>query len=114
MTGVSTHVLDTAKGGPATDVPVRLERQERSGEWRVVSSARSDSDGRCGQLLSGGQELAPGTYRLTFDTASYFSAQGLSGLYPIVQVTFSVREGDAHFHIPLLLSPHGYTTYRGN
>jgi len=114
MTGVSTHVLDTAKGTPARDVPVQLERQESSGQWSIMASARSGQDGRCGQLLPEGQALSPGTYRLTFDTASYFSAQGVRGLYPIVQVTFFVREGETHFHIPLLLNPHGYTTYRGS
>jgi 5-hydroxyisourate hydrolase len=114
MTGISTHVLDTAKGTPARDVSVRLERQEGSGQWKTVGSARSGLDGRCGQLIPKGQELSPGTYRLVFDTASYFSAQGVRGLYPIVQVSFSVREGETHFHIPLLLSPHGYTTYRGS
>jgi len=114
MTGVSTHVLDTAKGKPARDVSVRLDRQESSGEWKIVGSARTGPDGRCGQLLAEGQSLSPGTYRMAFDTESYFSAQGLRGLYPIVLVTFSVREGESHFHIPLLLSPHGYTTYKGS
>jgi 5-hydroxyisourate hydrolase len=107
-------VLDTAKGTPASDVPVRLERQEDSGQWKMIGLARTGSDGRCGQLPPEGQQLAPGTYRLTFDTASYFAAQAVRGFYPIVQVTFSVREGETHFHLPLLLSPHGYTTYRGS
>jgi len=114
MTGISTHVLDTAKGKPARDVPVRLERKQNSGEWRMVGGARSGPDGRCAQLLAEGETLSPGTYRMTFETESYFSAQGLRGFYPIVQLTFSVQEGETHFHIPLLLSPHGYTTYRGS
>jgi len=114
MTGISTHVLDTAKGTPARDLPVRLEREESSGQWSVIGLARSGSDGRCGQLLPQGQELSPGTYRLAFDNASYFEAQGVAALYPVVQVTFSVRKGETNFHIPLLLSPHGYTTYRGS
>lgn len=111
---ISTHVLDTARGIPAADVGVQLERQEVSGAWRTLSSSRTGADGRCAQLLPDKQELAPGAYRLAFDTAAYYSAQDVSGLYPVVQITFSVRAGDTHFHIPLLLSPHGYTTYRGS
>jgi len=113
MTRISTHVLDTALGLPARDVSVHLERHENSGEWTVVGTARTDQDGRCAQLLPEGSKLPPGIYRLAFDTASYFTAQGVHGFYPIVHVTFSVRDGEAHLHIPLLLSPHGYTTYRG-
>jgi 5-hydroxyisourate hydrolase len=111
---ISTHILDTARGVPARDVTVHLERHENSGEWRVVASARTDDDGRCNQLLPEGETLAPGIYRLAFDTASYFAAQEVYGLYPIVQITFAVREGETRFHIPLMLSPHGYTTYRGS
>lgn len=113
MTRVSTHVLDTSLGKPAGDLAVRLERHEHSGHWEMVASARTDQDGRCSELVPNGDRLSPGVYRLTFDTAGYHSAQGAHGLYPIVQVTFSVRDGETHFHIPLLLSPHGYTTYRG-
>jgi 5-hydroxyisourate hydrolase len=79
-----------------------------------MASARTDDDGRCGQLLPDGETFAPGTYRLAFDTASYYAVQGVHGLYPVVQITFAVRDGETHFHIPLLLSPNGYTTYRGN
>lgn len=114
MTRVSTHVLDTARGTPAKDVSVHLERHENSGQWRMVGSGRTDQDGRCSELLPDGERLAPGIYRLAFDTASYYAGQGVHGLYPIVQVTFSVRDGETHFHIPLLLSPYGYTTYRGS
>ncbi len=114
MTQISTHVLDTALGLPAKDVAVRLERHENSGEWRMMRLARTDQDGRCGDLLPGGDTLSPGIYRLTFDTAGYYSAPEMQGLFPLVQVTFSVRDGDTKFHIPLLLTPHGYTTYRGS
>lgn len=113
MMRLSTHVLDTARGVPATGMPVTLERQEDSGQWRTLSSAQTDLDGRCGQLLPSGEESLPGVYRLIFSAGSYHAAQGIVGLYPSVQVMFSVREGETHFHIPLLLSPHGYTTYRG-
>lgn len=114
MSRISTHVLDMARGAPAKDVAVHLERHEISGEWRIVGSGRTDHLGRCNELLGDGERLSPGLYRLAFDTASYFTTQGVHGLYPIVQVTFSVREGETHFHIPLLLSAHGYTTYRGS
>jgi 5-hydroxyisourate hydrolase len=114
MNRISTHILDTARGKPAKDVPVRLERQDASGNWVAAGSARTDRDGRCGQLLSDGQSLPAGPYRLTFDTANYFAAEKIDGLYPVVEITFQVRDGESHFHIPLLLSPNGYTTYRGS
>jgi 5-hydroxyisourate hydrolase len=114
MPRISTHVLDTAVGQPAKDVPVRLERRDASGIWRLLASARTDQDGRCGELLPQSEELTPGLYRLAFETATYFAAHKLDGLYPLVEITFEVREGEQHFHIPLLLSPNGYTTYRGS
>jgi 5-hydroxyisourate hydrolase len=114
MTRISTHVLDIAHGQPAKNVPVRLERQEAGGSWRLLASAHTDQDGRCTQLLSENESLTPGAYRLHFDTATYFSASKVSGLYPFVEITFHVREGEQHLHIPLLLSPHSYTTYRGS
>ena len=114
MNRISTHVLDTALGKPAKDVQVRLEQREASGQWLEIASARTDQDGRCGQLLSGNAILQAGDYRLIFDTAKYFGEQKVDGLYPIVEITFQVRDGESHFHIPLLLSPNGYTTYRGS
>jgi 5-hydroxyisourate hydrolase len=111
---ISTHILDLTRGKPAPDVAVRLERQESSGSWRVLASARTDQDGRCGQLLPETEPLAPGFYRLAFDTANYFIAQKTETLYPSVEITFRAREGESQFHIPLLLSPNGYTTYRGS
>jgi 5-hydroxyisourate hydrolase len=113
MKRISTHVLDIALGKPAQDVPVRLEKQETSG-WHVLKSDRTDGDGRCSQLLPENEELSPGFYRLTFDTKSYYVAKNVEALYPVVEVTFQVRNGDTKFHIPLLLSPNGYTTYRGS
>lgn len=114
MKRISTHVLDVARGRPAADVPVRLERRSAAGVWELVRSARTDADGRCGQLLHEDGDLDSGVYRMVFDTASYFSAEKVEGLYPVVEVAFHVREGEAQFHIPLLLSPNGYTTYRGS
>ncbi len=114
MNRISTHVLDTARGKPTPGLPVRLERQDSSGQWSLVSSAKTDPDGRCTQLLPEGEILHEGLYRLAFDTASYYAACGELGLYPVVQITFQVRGGESHFHIPLLLSPNGFTTYRGS
>ena len=114
MSRISTHVLDIARGVPARDVPVKLERQEASGNWQILNEGRTDPDGRCSELLPASATLAAGLYRLTFDTANYFRAQKLEGLYPIVQITFAVRDGETHFHIPLLLAENGYTTYRGS
>jgi 5-hydroxyisourate hydrolase len=114
MKRISTHVLDIAQGQPARDMDVRLERREMSGSWVALGSARTDANGRCEQLLPNEDALRGGLYRLSFDTASYHHAQNLEGLYPVVEVTFQVHEGESQFHIPLLLSPHGYTTYRGS
>ena len=114
MNRISTHVLDTAKGTTASGVPVRLERQDSPGKWVPVGSAQTDQDGRCCQLLAEGGILREGLYRLAFDTAGYFAASQQEGLYPVVEITFRIRSGEAHFHIPLLLSPNGYTTYRGS
>lgn len=112
MNRISTHVLDLARGKPATAVPVRLEKQA-DGKWHLQQSARTDQDGRCAQLLSK-DELRPGLYRLSFDTKTYFDALKVEALYPTIEITFHVREGETHFHIPLLLSANGYTTYRGS
>jgi 5-hydroxyisourate hydrolase len=114
MSRISTHILDMARGVPAKDVPVQLERQETPGNWRLLASSRTDRDGRCSSLMADGAALRGGLYRLTFDTASYFTAQKVEGLYPVVQITFAVKNGESHFHIPLLLAQNGYTTYRGS
>lgn len=113
MSHISTHVLDTSRGMPASEVPVRLERQDGAGNWHLLGSGNTDREGRCKQLLPEGETLRAGQYRLTFDTASYYARQKVDGLYPFVEIVFAVREGEMNFHIPLLLSPYGYTTYRG-
>ncbi len=113
MKRISTHILDLALGRPASGVPVRLEKQEPSG-WRLLASQRTGSDGRCSQLFPEGEDLSVGSYRLTFDTASYYAAQKVDALYPVVEITFRVKDGETQLHIPLLLSPNGYTTYRGS
>ena len=114
MKRISTHILDVVHGKPAKNVPVRLEKQNAPGDWQLLTSGRTDHDGRCAQLLPEGEELSAGVYRLSFDTGSYHAAQNIAALYPVVEVTFQVRDGESNFHIPLLLSPNGYTTYRGS
>ena len=111
MTGITTHVLDTARGCPAAGVAVVLERAGEAG-WEPVGSATTDSDGRASDLLSSAPEQ--GSYRLTFDTGAYFAAAGGTGFYPEVSVSFAVVGGEEHYHVPLLLSPFGYSTYRGS
>ncbi len=113
MSGITTHVLDTARGRPAAGVPVTLEARE-GGAWRVVGRGETDADGRLRSLLPEGSAPAPGDYRLTFDAGAYFAAAGAEGFYAEVVVSFFVRDAAAHYHVPLLLSPYGYTTYRGS
>jgi len=113
MKRISTHVLDVIRGKPAGGVPVHLECQHASGQWRLVQSAHTDPDGRCIQLLPS-DDLPSGLYRLTFETSAYFGALKIEGLYPVVHITFHVRDGETQFHLPLLLSANGYTTYRGS
>lgn len=110
--GLSTHILDTALGQPASGVPLVLFRQV-SGEWAEAGRGSTDADGRCGTLL-GEAELSSGLYRLRFGTAPYFARQGLAPLYPYVEIVFNVADPAQHFHIPLLMTAHGYTTYRGS
>ncbi|HEY6338758.1 MAG TPA: hydroxyisourate hydrolase [Candidatus Sulfotelmatobacter sp.] len=114
MNRISTHILDTARGRPAAHVPVKLERQEATGLWHLLTAVLTDSEGRCAQLLPPDHPLPSGCYRLRFDTANYYSSQRIEGLYPVVEITFQVRNGESHYHIPLLLSANGYTTYRGS
>ncbi len=112
--GISTHILDTAIGRPAADVPVSLSRLDEK-QWLTLSETKTDADGRARQLLPEGTDLLPGLYRVRFETAAYYQAQHLTGLYPYVEIAFEVREGDTqHYHIPLLLTANGYTTYRGS
>ncbi len=111
MSGITTHVLDTSRGCPAAGVPVVLERAVDSG-WQLVSRGTTDADGRASDLVLSPPE--DGRYRLTFDTGAYFRAVGEAGFYPEVSVTFIVGHGEAHCHVPLLLSPFGYSTYRGS
>ena len=113
MNGISTHILDTSVGRPVAGVSVTLEHSGESG-WREIAEQTTDVDGRARQMLPPGWQLQRGDYRLRFRTRDYFDARGVQGLYPIVIVTFTVTEAAEHYHIPLLLAPNGYSTYRGS
>jgi len=104
---ITTHVLDTAQGKPAIGIPVELDRREGA-SWRPIGHGATDPDGRLRTLWPAGQPLIPGTYRLRFDT------QQRSPFFPEVMVVFNVTDAAGHYHLPLLLSPHGYSTYRGS
>jgi 5-hydroxyisourate hydrolase len=105
MSGISTHVLDTARGKPAPGIKVHLTLA-----GAAIASAITGEDGRIPALLPDGSTLHPGHYRLVFETGSYFP----HGFYPEVSITFEVRDAAAHYHVPLLISPFGFTTYRGS
>lgn len=108
MSTVTTHVLDTMLGQPAAGVPVRLEHA--GGE--SLAEGITDHDGRVREF--GPDGLAPGIYRVVFDTAAYFALSGQRSFYPEVAVTFLVESADGHYHVPLVLSPFAYSTYRGS
>ena len=105
---ISTHVLDTAHGRPAAGVAVTLSRRDAQGVWSVAANAVTDADGRVKEFSL--RRIEPGEYRLKFDTAAYFEA---AAFYPEVSIVFTVRDASADYHVPLLLAPFGYSTYRG-
>jgi 5-hydroxyisourate hydrolase len=113
MSQITTHVLDTSIGRPAAGVPVILEMEKAGGGWKELGRGVTDGDGRLGTLLAPGS-LKERTYRLTFDTRAYFGAHKIEALYPQVSIAFEVRRANEHYHIPLLLSRYGYSTYRGS
>jgi 5-hydroxyisourate hydrolase len=109
MSAITTHVLDTVIGKPASDVRVSLERRV-DGQWTAMRDGITDGDGRCRDLAENAEQ---GTYRLTFMTGKYFDRQGRVTLYPEIPIVFECS-GDAHYHLPLLLSENCFTTYRGS
>ena len=112
MSTVSTHVLDTTVGSPAVGVAVRLEGIHE-GVWVELARSETNADGRVSGWMEG-QPLEGGTYRISFDTGAYFASVGLRAFYPSVEITFSIHAQGEHYHVPLLLNPFGYSTYRGS
>ncbi len=106
---LSTHVLDATTGRPAEGIAVRLDARV-DGEWRTTAQGRTDADGRIGELGDPGA----GVHRIRFDTGGYFDASSVAAFYPEVTVTFTVVDAAAHHHVPLLLSPFAFSTYRGS
>ncbi len=113
MSAITTHVLDTSRGRPASGVHVELEIRDASGAWRRVGHGATDADGRLRTLMPEGEQLVAGVHRLIFDVDQYFGRLGVPAFYSRVTVEFVTAAGEAHYHVPLLLSPYCYTTYRG-
>jgi 5-hydroxyisourate hydrolase len=109
---ISTHVLDTSVGRPAPDIGVLLEIEGPPGAWKDIARGITDKDGRIAKLFAG--PLVEGNYRLRFDVDRYFALQRVPSFSPFVDITFHVEDTQQHYHVPLLLSPFGYSTYRGS
>ena len=114
MSAITTHVLDTSTGRPAAGVRITLERADPGGLFRIVGGGTTDRDGRCRELLPENATHEAGTFRLRFETAAYYATMNTTSFFPVVEITFSVRDAAQHYHVPLLLSPFGYSTYRGS
>jgi 5-hydroxyisourate hydrolase len=111
---LSTHVLDATTGRPAAGIQIRLERGDGGG-WAPAGQGQADGDGRLRLAGAGGSaDFEPGVYRITFATGAYFAALGVASFYPEVTITFEITGRDEHYHVPLLLSPYAYSTYRGS
>jgi 5-hydroxyisourate hydrolase len=113
MSHITTHVLDISVGRPAANIAVILETQSARGDWAELARGATDADGRLRDWPAA-NALPAGIYRLSFDTRTYFGARKIASLYPQVVIVFEVRDAQEHYHIPLLLSPFGYSTYRGS
>ncbi|GMR12191.1 MAG: hydroxyisourate hydrolase [Gemmatimonadota bacterium] len=114
MSAITTHVLDLVAGLPAAGLAVSLSRRDPGESWVHLANGRTDDDGRASDLLPEGGLGAPGTYRLSFQVGEYFAARGEPTFYPEVDITFAVEDSAGHYHVPLLLSRFGYSTYRGS
>ncbi|MFA7484058.1 MAG: hydroxyisourate hydrolase [Vulcanimicrobiota bacterium] len=113
MSAITTHILDTSIGKPAAGVKVKLEFLDH-GEWRKVGGGSTDSDGRVKDLINEDFSFSTGQYRIEFVVSDYFKAQNTESFYPYVRIVFVVKDTDNHYHVPLLLNPYGYSTYRGS
>jgi len=113
MSQITTHVLDTSSGKPAAGIRIRLQRPKGEENWEDITAGVTNEDGRVPGFLSPDIVLQPGVYRMFFETGAYFTAHGIRGFYPNVPVIFEIFD-TAHYHVPLLLNPFGYSTYRGS
>lgn len=113
MSQITTHILDTARGCPAANVGIELDQLD-NGDWHRIGSGVTNADGRIADLVSVGTTLPAGTYRMHFRTGAYFTEIGSPVFYPWADVVFSIDGSGQHYHIPLLLSAFGYSTYRGS
>jgi 5-hydroxyisourate hydrolase len=114
MSAITTHILDLSQGRPAQGVEVVLEFQTASDTWTALGKGVTDADGRLKTLLAPDHPLQAGQYRITFVTGSYFAEHNIASFYPEVSVTFFIQDTAQHYHVPLLVSPFGYSTYRGS
>jgi 5-hydroxyisourate hydrolase len=112
MSQITTHILDTSKGKPAKEVAVILY-QNVNGMWEELAKGITNDDGRIPHLLQKDFNLEPGAYKMRFETKEYFDKLGIDTFYPYVEIVFGITT-DEHYHIPLLLNPFGYSTYRGS
>lgn len=113
MSQITTHILDSSLGKPAEGIAIELF-EFKIDQWNLIAHGVTDSDGRTPNLLTQGRILHPNSYKLKFHTAGYFENQKRDSFYPFVEVVFNVQESTAHYHVPLLLNPYGYSTYRGS
>ncbi|MCB9230657.1 MAG: hydroxyisourate hydrolase [Bacteroidia bacterium] len=113
MITISTHVLDTSSGKPGAGIETLLRYQSAKGEWIEIAKGVTNADGRIPGFIPEGTHLEKGVYRMLFQSGTYFSNQGIKTFYPYVMITFEISD-ESHYHIPLLLSPFGFTTYRGS
>lgn len=114
MSVITTHILDTSRGSPAQGVSVTLEWERTPGHWQKISNKLTNQDGRVPDLWPKDKALKKGTYSLTFETKNYFLSQGIPCFYPSITIVFEILRPNEHHHVPLLLSPFGYSTYRGS
>lgn len=114
MSAITTHILDTTTGKPGAGIAVVLERKTHTAGWQAIAEGMTDIDGRINDLLSPREAFLPGHYRLIFETGPHFLMRNMECFFPQVTVSFVVKDSAQHFHVPLLLSPFGYSTYRGS
>src|SRR5687767_15414648 len=114
MSAITTHVLDTSTGRPGAGIAVVLERKGEATGWQIVGEGTTDVDGRSRDLLPDSEAFSAGDYRLTFQTAPYFLSKNIECFFPHVTISFTVKNAGQHYHVPLLISPFGYSTYRGS